>query len=146
MRPLLEQRTYRALLFLFSAVPVAAIALGLFIAGWTLALVLAITPLVVPVLLGFRGAVRLLALGEAALARELLGAEVRVPPARTARGFWRAGLAAVGDPAFWLQQAYLGVRMTIGFGLAVGEATLIAAGLGLIATPITYRLTEQDLG
>src|SRR5581483_2661463 len=73
IRPLYEGQTYRNLLFLSAAIPVAALALALFVAGWTSIGVLAITPLVVPLLLGFRGAVGLLARGEAAIARSLLG-------------------------------------------------------------------------
>src|SRR5262249_17340665 len=72
IRPLYQAQTYRDLLFVTAAVPVAAIALGVVIAGWTSIAVLAITPLVVPVLLGYRGVVGLLARGDAALARSLL--------------------------------------------------------------------------
>ena len=50
-------RTIRTLLFLFAAVPVGALALAVLIAGWTVVAVLAITPLVVPALIGFRAAV-----------------------------------------------------------------------------------------
>src|SRR4029077_1179683 len=73
VRPLFQAQTYRNLLFLAAGIPIAAVVLGLVIAGWTSIAVLAITPLVVPVLLGYRGAVGLVARGDASLARSLLG-------------------------------------------------------------------------
>jgi hypothetical protein len=36
--------------------------------------------------------------------------------------------------------------MTVGFVLAVGEASLLAGALGLIAEPITYRWNRLRLG
>ena len=50
------------------------------------------------------------------------------------------------DPAFWRQQAYLLLRMTVGFAVAVGELSLIAAALGWITLPIWYRWTDNDYG
>lgn len=51
----LGARTIRALFFLFAAVPVGVVALAVLVAGWSVVAVLAITPLVVPALLGFPG-------------------------------------------------------------------------------------------
>ena len=51
IRPLYQAQTYRNLLFLSAGIPIAAVVLGLVIAGWTSIAVLAITPLVVPPLL-----------------------------------------------------------------------------------------------
>ena len=79
IRPLFQAQTYRNLLFLVAGIPIAAVVLGLVIAGWTSIAVLAITPLVVPVLLGYRGAVGLLARGDASLARSLLGTDAGPP-------------------------------------------------------------------
>ena len=79
VRPLFEAQTYRNLLFLVVGIPIAAAVLGLVIAGWTSIAVLAITPLVVPVLLGYRGAVGLVARGDASLARSLLGTTAGPP-------------------------------------------------------------------
>ncbi len=87
-RPLFQAQTYRDLVFLTVAIPVAAVALGLFIAGVTCIAVLAVTPLVVPVLLGYRGTVGLLARGDAALASRLLGVETDPPISSGGRGFW----------------------------------------------------------
>jgi hypothetical protein len=78
-RPFFRADTYRSLVFLAAAVPIGVAALGLLIAGWTGAAVLAITPLVVPILIGFRVAIGAVARADAALARSLLGVEVNTP-------------------------------------------------------------------
>ena len=79
IRPLYQAQTYRELAFLAAAIPVAVLALGAMVAGWTTIVVLAITPLVVPVLLGYRGVVGLLARADARLARSLLAIETGPP-------------------------------------------------------------------
>ena len=146
IRPLYEGQTYRNLLFLSAAIPVAALALALFVAGWTSIGVLAITPLVVPLLLGFRGAVGLLARGEAAIARSLLGVDVVPPIESSGRGFWGRAKGVVVDPSFWRQHAYLLLRMTLGFAFAVGELSLVAGALGWITQPIWYRWADNEYG
>jgi signal transduction histidine kinase len=146
IRPLYQAQTYRDLLFTAAGVPVAALALGFMIAGWTSIAVLAITPLIVPVLLGYRGAVGLVARGDAALARSLLGVEVGPPLGSSGRGFWGRAKAVFLDPNFWRQQAYLLLRMTLGFALAVGEFSLIAGAFGWITLPIWYRWTDEKYG
>ncbi len=146
IRPLYQAQTYRDLLFIATAIPVAAAALGIMIAGWTSIVVLAITPLIVPVLLGYRGVVGLLARGDAALARSLLGAETGPTIVSSGRGFWGRAKAVFLDPNFWRQQGYLLLRMTVGFALAVGELALIAGAFGWISLPIWYRWTDNDFG
>ena len=146
IRPLYQAQTYRDLLFIATAIPVAAAALGIMIAGWTSIVVLAITPLIVPVLLGYRGVVGLLARGDAALARSLLGAETGPTIASSGRGFWGRATAVFLDPNFWRQQGHLLLRMTVGFALAVGELALIAGAFGWISLPIWYRWTDNDYG
>src|SRR5213080_3327834 len=141
-----RSETYRSLLYFAASAPVGAAALGLLIGGWVAAGVLLVTPLVVVVLLAFRGAVGLLSAGDAVLARELLGTTAAPRVRSGGAGFWRRGLAVAQDTSFWLQQAYLALRMTIGFGLAVAEVSLLAAALGCVAYPITYRWTNLHFG
>jgi hypothetical protein len=145
-RPIFRADTYRALLFLAAAVPIAALALGVLIAGWTGAGVLVITPLVIPILVGFRGAIGLLARADAAMGRSLLDADTRPSISSGGSGFWGRGKAVIVDPAFWKQQAYLALRMTVGFGVAVGEFTLLATALGAIAFPAYYRWSDLHFG
>ena len=74
LRRMTSTRRFATLLFLAAAAPVGALALGVLLAGWIVVAVLAITPLVVPALIGFRAAVGLIARLDAAIARALLGA------------------------------------------------------------------------
>ena len=74
LRPLADIQTYRTLLFLVTGIPLGALWLGVLIAGWTLTVALAITPLVIVVLLGFSAATALAGQAERAIARDLLGA------------------------------------------------------------------------
>jgi signal transduction histidine kinase len=145
-RPLVQARTYNALLFAAAGIPLAALVLGVLIAGWTSIVVLAITPLVVPILIGYRGVVGLLARADASLARSLLGADAGPAVASAGRGFWGRAKAVFFDPAFWRQQAYLLLRMTLGFALGVAELSLVAAGFGWITMPIWYRWTDNNYG
>ncbi|MGE5273443.1 MAG: sensor histidine kinase [Verrucomicrobiota bacterium] len=145
-RPLFQTRTYGALAFTAVGIPLAAVVLGALIAGWTSIVVLAITPLVVPLLIGYRGVVGLLARADASLARSLLGADAGPPVSSAGAGFWGRAKAVFLDRAFWRQQAYLLLRMTLGFALAIGELSLIAAALGWITMPIWYRWTDNNYG
>jgi signal transduction histidine kinase len=145
-RPLFRAQTYRDLLFLAVGIPIAAAVLGLLIAGWTAIAVLAVTPLVVPVLIGYRGAVGLLARIDAAVAEELLGVRAAAPISSGGRGFWGRAKAVLVDPRFWKQQTYLVIRMTLGFALAVGELSLVAGSLGWIAFPVWYRWSDLHFG
>jgi signal transduction histidine kinase len=145
-RPLVQAQTYRALLFVVTGIPIAAVVFGLLVAGWTSIVVLAITPLVVPLLIGYRGAVGLLARADAALARSLLGAVADPPASSPGRGFWGRAKAVLLDPAFWRQQGYLLLRMTLGFALGIGELSLIAAAFGWITFPIYYRWADNSYG
>jgi signal transduction histidine kinase len=146
LAPFVRGDTYRSLAFLLAAVPVAAAVLALLIAGWTTTVVLAITPLVVFVLVGFRGATGLLARVDAALARSLLGDDVRPPISSGGQWFWGRGKAVLADGGFWRQQVYLAVRMTLGFAVAVGIASLLGGGLQALTYPIWYRWSSTDIG
>jgi signal transduction histidine kinase len=145
-RPLFQGDTYRALLFLALAAPVGAAALAVLIGGWTAAAVLAITPAIVPVLVAFRVAVGLLARGDAALAEVLLGVTTGPGITSGGRGFWGRGKSVLADGGFWKQQAYLALRMTIGFGFAVAELSLLVAALGAFAYPAWYRWSDLHFG
>jgi signal transduction histidine kinase len=146
LAPLKEAQSYRTLLFLVTAVPLGAVGATVLLTGWTVALVLVITPLIVPVLVGFRPAVGSIAQAEAAVTRTLLGITVR-PRLNTpsTRGFWGSALDILRDRAFWKQQAYLFLRFTLGGALAIGEVVVISSALAAIAMPIYYHWTHADL-
>jgi signal transduction histidine kinase len=143
----LDRRISGAFLYLLSAVALAPVVFALLLTGWLLALLLAVTPASVPVLVGFRWSVRQVALAEAWLARELLGAATRVDPARPrGAGFWAAGKAVLADAAFWRQQVFLVLRMVGGSAIAIVEASVLAAGGFLVTLPLSYRHTTSDAG
>ena len=147
VKPLIERRTYRELLFLASGVPLAGLWLGLMLAGWISAGVLAVTPLLIPVLIGFRGLTWAGARLEASLASSLLGVELQPPPLRAgAAGYWGRIRGILGEAAFWRQQAYLVLRMILGFGTGLATVVAPAASLGLVVAPITYRWTDTNFG
>jgi len=139
-------RAVKTLLYLLASVPVGAAALGVLIAGWVAIPLTAITPLIVPVLFAYRAAVGGVARVDASLANELLGTDVHPPvTSRGPGGFWRAAGNVLGDPTFWRQQAYLLVRQSLGFGIAVAEWALLAGSLGLVAAPVWYRWTDAQV-
>jgi hypothetical protein len=145
-RPLFQARTYRDLLFVAAAIPVAAVVLAVVLAGWIAVAVLAITPLVVPVLVGYRGAIGLLARADAGLARSLLGVTAEPPISSGGQWFWGRAKAVLVDESFWRQQAYLVLRMGVGFALGVAQLSLIAAGAWWITYPAWYRWADMNLG
>jgi signal transduction histidine kinase len=145
LTPLTQRDTYLVFLFLLAAVPLGAATLGVLIGGWVGTGVLFVTPLVVPVAVAFRFCVGLLAAGDAALARQLFGVDVRPRVSSGGTGWWGRGKAIALDSAFWLQQAYLVVRMVVGFALAVGMASLAAVALFFLTYPAWYRWNELHI-
>src|SRR5581483_8047937 len=137
------RRTLKTLLFLLAAIPLGGIGLAALIAGWVLVATLAITPLAVPALVAFRVAIGGVARLDATLANRLLGTSVQpVATSPGPSGFWNSGLNVLRDTAFWRQQVYVALRLSLGFGLAVAEWSLVAGSLGLISLPIWYRWTR----
>jgi signal transduction histidine kinase len=84
---------------------------------------------------------------EAALADNLLGTAIGRPRATSPgpQGFWRRAGNVLGDDAFWKQQSFLMLRAVLGGALAIGEVTILAAGLGAIAEPIYYRWADTQI-
>ena len=128
LAPFARAETYRGLLFGVSALPLGVVALVVLATGWGITVGLAITPLVVPLLLGLRFVVRQLAQAEAFLVRELLGAPVTLPSQRGQGGFWQRLGHALTDGVFWKQQAYLLLRIVLGVPLAIIELALLTTG------------------
>lgn len=146
-RPFVEPRTYRELLFLLTAAPLSAAWFGLLLAGWLATGLLAVTPLLVTVLVGFRALTWLAASAEATIARNLLGVEVEVPrPAFGRRGYWGRIRGVAGDARLWREQAYLFLRMLAGGAQAIAIASAFGASVWMIVTPITYRWTNETVG
>jgi signal transduction histidine kinase len=136
----------RTLLFLVAAIPLGALGASLLLAGWLTVLLLAITPLAVPALVGFRAAVGGVAWAESWLSNALLGTQIRPQVTSPGRGYWRRGLAVLESRSFWTQQVYLLQRFVLGGTLAVAETTLLATGAGAVTFPLYYRWTDTQLG
>src|SRR5262245_57118519 len=137
----------RTLLFVLAAIPLGALGVTVLVAGWILTVVLSITPLVVPILAGFRATVGGIARVEGRLANALLGTRVRPPvTSPSVPGFWAGAGSVLSDTSFWKQQVYLMQRFVVGGTLAVAEVALIGAGLGAITMPIHYRWSNTELG
>jgi signal transduction histidine kinase len=138
-QPFRRAETYRALLFYLAEVALGLIGFTLLVAGWPITLVFAITPLVVPLLVGLRLAVGGLARAEASIARDLIGARTRTPVSSPANGFWYRGLAVLRDPAFWKQQLHL----VLAWPIALVPLALLSWALELVTLPIWYRWVES---
>ena len=137
------RRVFNEFVFLLSGLPAAAAWFALLLAGWLTALLLAVTPALVPVLIAFRWATRGLALGEGIVARELLGITVRVPAsAPTGRGYANRVRGVLRDGDFWRQQSYGLIRTTAGFGAGVAAASAVGSSLFLIGLPIYHRWVD----
>ena len=140
VEPLAAARTYRALLFYLAELVLGVVGFALLIVGWTLTLVLSITPLVVPVLIGFRAAVGGLAQAEAFLARELIGASAHPSASSGGTGFWSRGFTVLGDASFWKQQAHL----FLSWPVALIPLALLGWGGQLLSLPIWYRWANSS--
>ena len=136
--PLVSAATYRAVAFYVAQLAVGAVAFALLIAGWTITLVFAITPLVVPLLIGLRVAVGLLAQAQAGLTRGLLGVDVQTPASTAGTGFWSRGFNVLGDRMFWKQQAHL----LLALPTALIPLVFFAEAGELITSPIWARWVE----
>jgi signal transduction histidine kinase len=128
----------RAFAYYLATVVLGSVALAVLIAGWTITLVLAITPLVVPLLVVLRLGVGVLAGAEGGLARELLGVNVKPPIDSPATGFWARGFAVLKDGTFWRQQAHL----LLGWLIAVVALTPFSLGFQILAIPLYYDATD----
>jgi signal transduction histidine kinase len=139
LQPVRRIETYRALIFYVAELGLGLAGFTLLVAGWPVTLALAITPLVVPLLIGLRGGVGLFARAEAALARDLLGTRTRTPVTSPAAGFWNRGFAVMRDQAFWKQQAHL----LLAWPIALVPLALLYWALELITLPIWYRWVDS---
>jgi signal transduction histidine kinase len=140
LKPFVSPETYRALIYYLVALCLGVVAFALLIAGWTTTLVLAITPLVVPLLIGLRAGVGLLAQAQASVARDLLGTQTRPAALTTGTGFWSRGFNVLKDPAFWKQQAHL----LLAWPIALVVLSVVGFALQLLSLPIWYRWADSS--
>jgi signal transduction histidine kinase len=140
LAPLVRGETYRAVLFYIVGLGLGVAGFTLLVAGWAVTLALAITPLVVPLLIGLLFGVALLARVEAALVTNLLGLQVRPARAATRGGFWQRGFGVLKERAFWKQQAHL----LLAWPVALIPLALLSWSLQLASLPIWYRWADSS--
>jgi signal transduction histidine kinase len=152
LSPFTNRDTYRALLFLSTAVPFGSLWFSGLVTGGALVVGVAITPLVIGAVMLLGGFVALAARAESATVRGLLGVPSypALPPGGpgtgTGLGPLRRVRAVVADGAFWRSQAYLWLRFVAGLPLAVAVLSLVGGGLFLVTSPIHYRWIPQGDG
>jgi signal transduction histidine kinase len=139
LKPFVSPETYRALLYYVATLGLGVAAFALLIAGWCVTVCFAITPLVVPLLIGLRAGVGLLAQAEASLARGLLGTDTRPAASTAGTGFWSRGFNVLKDPAFWKQQAHL----LLSWPIALISLSVVGFALQLLSLPIWYRWVDS---
>ena len=143
---LFGRRTWRELLFLLSALPLGLTWFVALVTVWSLALAVAITPLVIPLALGLAALIRACAGVEAAVAREALSVPVYAPHHAPGRpGIFRRTFGWLGDPAMWRAQGYLAYRAIVGFALGTALLSLLGASIGLVAAPFYYHYSPDTL-
>jgi signal transduction histidine kinase len=144
VQPLIDRATYPRLLFLLTAIPLGALWATFLLSAWLLIVVFAITPLVIPLLIGLGAMVRLFAAGEVALANGLLGARLdRSAPSPRTGGFWARAFGVLRNRRLWKAQAYLLLRFLVGAPLAVALFSVLGSALFMIGLPIYYRWLED---
>jgi signal transduction histidine kinase len=136
VRMLADAATYRRLVYLASALVLGPVWFTALLTAWSLALGLAITPFVIPVLMVLAFMTRGFAAVEAELARSLLDVPAEAPMrvAGSQRGFW-TWFRAQFRGEFWRAQAYLMLRWIAGFPVALIVVTVLGAGLSLLFAP-----------
>jgi signal transduction histidine kinase len=141
--PFARAETYRALLFYLGGLVLGGLGLAAVVTGWSLTVCFAITPLVFPLLIGFRWGVGLLAVAQAGLARSLLRVDAHPPIRITGASFWSRALNVLRDGSFWRQQAHvLGT-----WPIALAVFCVVSIGLELLSAPLWYRWSDGlDLG
>jgi signal transduction histidine kinase len=138
LAPFVDPETYRALIFYIATLALGVAGFAVVVAGWCVTAFFAITPLVVPLLIGLRVGVGALAAAEASVARDLLGPAGRPPMDTPAQGFWNRGFAILKDRHFWRQQAYL----LASWPVALVALVPFSFGFQTLAIPFYYRAPE----
>jgi len=137
LRTLVDPATYRRLAYLLLEVPLGTIWFTCLVTLWNLSIGLAVTPFVIPAVLGLAYATRGFAAVEAELARSLLGVPQAHTPAIAAGGpNWRARLRSLFGPGFWRAQGYLWTRWLLAFPAGTLLLALVGGSFSLLVAPL----------
>jgi signal transduction histidine kinase len=140
LAPFTRPDTYRALLFYVVELALGVAGWVFIIAGWSITVALAITPLVIPLLIGLRLGVGALARAQGYTANQLLGTSLHPPIAVRGRGFWGWGTEVLTDRAFWQQQGHV----LLAWPLALIPLSLISFAVQAFLVPFSYDSWDRD--
>jgi signal transduction histidine kinase len=137
LRILGDPATYRRLAYLLLEVPLGTIWFAALVTLWNLSIGLAVTPLVIPAVLGLAYATRGFATVEAELARSLLDVpQARTPEIAADGPNWRARLRGLFGRGFWRAQGYLWTRWLLAFPAGTVLLALIGGSFSLLVAPL----------
>jgi len=141
LRPIVEARTYRRILYLLLALPLGVAEFSFLVTAISFGFGTAITLIGIPVLVGTVWAWRWLADFERALIGRLLGTQIPTPyrPDPPNARWWRRLAARLADPATWKDLAFLLLQLPLGilsFSVTVG---VVGFGLRLLFAPAFYE-------
>ena len=138
--PVLETQTYKNVLYVLLAVPLALVYWTVLVFGFTVGLLLLIVGIGVLVLLGVVGGGRVAARFERWLANALLDLEIRPPDDRpTAEGVRATARGYVDAPSTWRSLGFVLLKFWLGL-LAVLVLFALVTALELLTAPLRYPL------
>jgi hypothetical protein len=140
LRPIIEARTYRRILYLLLALPLGVIEFSFLVTALSFGFGTAITLIGIPVLIGTVWAWRWLAELERRVIRRLLGNEIPSPyrPEPKDAGWWKRLGARLADPATWKDLAFLLLQLPLGIVSFTITVSVLSLGLGLLFAPAYY--------
>jgi signal transduction histidine kinase len=141
LRPIVEARTYRRILYLLLALPLGVIEFSFLVTALSFGFGTAITLIGIPVLVATVWAWRWLAELERRLIRRLLGTEIPSPyrPDPENVGWWKRVGARLADPATWKDLAFLLLQLPLGIVAFSITVSVIGFGLRLLFAPAFYQ-------
>jgi signal transduction histidine kinase len=140
LRPIVDARTYRRILYLLLALPLGVIEFSFLVTALSFGFGTAITLIGIPVLIGTVWAWRWLAELERRVIRRLLGHEIPSPyrPEPEDAGWWKRLGARLADPATWKDLAFLLLQLPLGIVSFTITVSVLSFGLGLLFAPAYY--------
>lgn len=138
-------RAYSSLLYLLLSLATGIFFFTWSVTGLSLSVGLLILIIGIPVLIGFLGSIRLLALAEGRLVEAMLGARMprRQPPAEGELG-WKARLKSLfTEGRTWSSLGYLLLMLPLGIFYFTLMVTMLSLSLGFLATPVVHFVFHE---
>jgi hypothetical protein len=133
-------QTYRNIAYLLLTFPLGVVYFVFLVTGVSLGASLAILWIGIPLLIGVLLLSRTFANLERRLTSNLLNINIAMPTSEnTQKGYWQHAKAVVLDALTWAEVFYLFSKFVLGIISFVTVITLLAASLGLMATPFFWN-------